>query len=264
MPSPGNPQSFNRYSYVYNNPLKYTDPSGHCIFGLDTFVCAIAAIIGAGTIGYGMGRTVYEVGMQQSPISERIRRDQIGGTLVTNLSDMISVQAQIHSIDPTLISAVIRHEGAAIERRTLTAMPSSVPGVIANGAEYAQTLLQGGTASIGVGQMQLRRAKELEELGYVTPASNEHDRSLALLDGDRSVGYVAGMLHYLSDQLQTIQGFSSLGVESQQRLILIAYNWGWTSDFLTAINKRGLNGMIEYSGYDNQTLDEYLRWSTSQ
>lgn len=30
VPSPTNPQSFNRYSYVYNNPLKYIDPSGHC------------------------------------------------------------------------------------------------------------------------------------------------------------------------------------------------------------------------------------------
>ena len=29
VPAPGNPQSLNRYSYVYNNPLKYTDPSGH-------------------------------------------------------------------------------------------------------------------------------------------------------------------------------------------------------------------------------------------
>jgi RHS repeat-associated protein len=26
----GNPQAWNRYSYVYNNPLNYTDPSGHC------------------------------------------------------------------------------------------------------------------------------------------------------------------------------------------------------------------------------------------
>jgi hypothetical protein len=26
---PGNPQSVNRYSYVLNNPLKYSDPSGH-------------------------------------------------------------------------------------------------------------------------------------------------------------------------------------------------------------------------------------------
>ena len=29
VPAPGNPQSLNRYSYVYNNPLRYTDPSGH-------------------------------------------------------------------------------------------------------------------------------------------------------------------------------------------------------------------------------------------
>lgn len=29
VPSPGNPQSLNRYSYVLNNPLKYRDPSGH-------------------------------------------------------------------------------------------------------------------------------------------------------------------------------------------------------------------------------------------
>jgi RHS repeat-associated protein len=29
VPNSANPQSFNRYSYVYNNSLKYTDPTGH-------------------------------------------------------------------------------------------------------------------------------------------------------------------------------------------------------------------------------------------
>jgi RHS repeat-associated protein len=32
--APGWSQSFNRYSYAFNNPLVYTDPSGE-VFGLD-------------------------------------------------------------------------------------------------------------------------------------------------------------------------------------------------------------------------------------
>ena len=35
VPVPGNPQALNRYSYVYNNPLRYTDPSGHDPLGED-------------------------------------------------------------------------------------------------------------------------------------------------------------------------------------------------------------------------------------
>lgn len=33
VPNPANPQSLNRFAYVYNNPLKYTDPTGHCAKG---------------------------------------------------------------------------------------------------------------------------------------------------------------------------------------------------------------------------------------
>jgi RHS repeat-associated protein len=47
--APGDPQTLNRYSYCGNNPLVYTDPSGH-IFGIDDVLIgmAIGAIIGAG------------------------------------------------------------------------------------------------------------------------------------------------------------------------------------------------------------------------
>jgi RHS repeat-associated protein len=30
VPEPGNPQALNRYAYALNNPLRYTDPTGHC------------------------------------------------------------------------------------------------------------------------------------------------------------------------------------------------------------------------------------------
>ncbi|MCC6299154.1 MAG: hypothetical protein IT314_07640 [Anaerolineales bacterium] len=31
VPNPFNPQDLNRMSYVRNNPVRYTDPSGHAV-----------------------------------------------------------------------------------------------------------------------------------------------------------------------------------------------------------------------------------------
>jgi RHS repeat-associated protein len=42
VPYPGDPQTYNRYSYVNNNPLKYVDPSGHFFFAV-----IIGAVVGA-------------------------------------------------------------------------------------------------------------------------------------------------------------------------------------------------------------------------
>ncbi|GEM_PF-6005576 len=33
VPDPGSSQDLNRYGYVQNNPVRYADPTGHCIFG---------------------------------------------------------------------------------------------------------------------------------------------------------------------------------------------------------------------------------------
>src|SRR5208337_3570165 len=44
--SPGDPQTLNRYAYCRNNPLMYTDPSGH-LFGIDDLL--LYMIIGAAT-----------------------------------------------------------------------------------------------------------------------------------------------------------------------------------------------------------------------
>ncbi|MGQ0604221.1 MAG: RHS repeat-associated core domain-containing protein [Anaerolineales bacterium] len=39
VPEPGNPQALNRYMFVYGNPLKYTDPSGHDPHYCETAEC---------------------------------------------------------------------------------------------------------------------------------------------------------------------------------------------------------------------------------
>jgi RHS repeat-associated protein len=51
VPEPGNPQALNRYAYVYNNPLRYTDPSGHVPVIL--VMMGIGAVSGA-LINYGV------------------------------------------------------------------------------------------------------------------------------------------------------------------------------------------------------------------
>ena len=48
IPEPGNPQSWDRYAYVRNNPLRYTDPSGHmqsCGIGESGRECGYLAYI---------------------------------------------------------------------------------------------------------------------------------------------------------------------------------------------------------------------------
>jgi RHS repeat-associated protein len=39
---PGGVQGLDRYAYVNNSPIMYTDPSGHCIDGITTIACIIA------------------------------------------------------------------------------------------------------------------------------------------------------------------------------------------------------------------------------
>jgi RHS repeat-associated protein len=57
VPNPGTPQGLSRYSFVYNNPFKFTDPSGHVPF-------LVVTAIGGALIGGGisLGLQLYNSG----------------------------------------------------------------------------------------------------------------------------------------------------------------------------------------------------------
>lgn len=209
--------------------------------------------------GFYRGRVSWELASGLTLGLDRSRRDQIGGQLVMQVSDRIVQQAGAHRVDATVVAAILRHEGVAFERRLFTLSPTDVPGLGADAMESFQVALFGDTASIGPGQMQLRRARELESLGYVSARSSDRERVSSLLDNESSVEYVTGMVRYLTDQLGTVEGFGALNQESQRRLILIGYNTGWER-LREDIGKWGLEDVPNHWPYDNQTLDEYLRW----
>jgi uncharacterized protein RhaS with RHS repeats len=190
VPNLENSQDLNRYSYVRNNPLRYTDPSGH-----------------------GIKEWLQE---KMREWSERT----ISLPLVYLHSDQILRVATARGIDPVVLAAVIYHESQAQERILGGDQIERIEVKLRKDPDYA---------SIGVGQIQLRRAKELEDAGYIEPRASRDDRVSALLNTNTAIEYSAALLQYNYDQLDAWAAEHSVRFsdEARTRLAVLSYNWGW-------------------------------------
>ena len=65
--TPGDPQDLNRYTYAGNNPLLYTDPTGH--FKFSTFLKAVASGVAGGAAFYFSGGNPMVAGMVAGAVS---------------------------------------------------------------------------------------------------------------------------------------------------------------------------------------------------
>ncbi len=76
VPDLANPQDWNRYSYVRNNPIKYNDPSGHIACNSADGDCSISEYTPAQLIqysGYTSGQSGYQV-TNNRPLSNAIEK----------------------------------------------------------------------------------------------------------------------------------------------------------------------------------------------
>ncbi|MBN2392409.1 MAG: DUF11 domain-containing protein [Anaerolineae bacterium] len=107
VPNPANPQSLNRYSYVLNSPLRYTDPSGHIPWWIRY------QFMQAG-MSYGSHFSVFIPG----PTLGIIRPPILHGRRDVRLNrDMIqSVAVDYSDIAPIWIAAAIAEQASDVER----------------------------------------------------------------------------------------------------------------------------------------------------
>jgi RHS repeat-associated protein len=92
---PANPQSFNRYSYCLNNPLKYTDPTGWWTFSISFNVFAALGYEGSSGVsisfdGYGNCVITNDQGLGYDTSVEIGANVQISYTTVDNVYDYVA------------------------------------------------------------------------------------------------------------------------------------------------------------------------------
>lgn len=154
----GNPQSWNRYAYAHNNPLKNIDPDGNVVIGATTFRREIAAAYA----NSAQFRATYDEANQNRNIVVRL-------TLVGRMTN--NTRAGTEPISSTLVP--IRTAGGSLMR-------TAQGDLVVRPKAYRTTLPVGSTGAV-IGH-ELMHANEGFTFGY---ASRRNGGLLPLAPGTR-------------------------------------------------------------------------------
>jgi RHS repeat-associated protein len=89
VPEPGNPQAHNRYTYVYNNPFRYADPSGNNPEAIAGFALGMVKQWGYNNLCW------FPVSRQTLRVQEHESGAEIAGRIVGNLVSAVQAGHQV-------------------------------------------------------------------------------------------------------------------------------------------------------------------------
>lgn len=132
-------QAWDRYAYSNNSPVVYSDPSGHCIFGIDTIICvALAgAAIGA-AVGYGAQVINNYRNGSSNPWTENISAEPIVGGAVLGTGTVLVAPAAVAAASDVLVGAGVATGSTALFGVGMSAYDTAA--TIEHFYEYGTTL----------------------------------------------------------------------------------------------------------------------------
>ncbi|WP_338146952.1 RHS repeat-associated core domain-containing protein [Microbulbifer elongatus] len=234
---PDNAQSYNRYSYVLNNPLTYTDPSGHIIPAIVGIVMAVAKVKVA-YIAVTVGVLTFAQAMVQGA--------DFGDALIAGVS-----AAAMSYVGGTIA------QGSGFGANLETLGFSTLGGITSalQGGKFGHGFVSAGVGAVTGGSLKLESGAGWANLGKaaarVAIAGTVSRATGGKFANGASTAAFAMLLSAAAQSRQKIPGFDLSTSEGREQYA----NWVWEN--------KGMFGIEAADGTSFEYVDEYMMYDNT-